>query len=315
MRGASSVSFTCLLVAFRTVGGVRINDEFESELNDVNKLLGSCGVKGGGDKVQSSIVQGANTSACEWRWQVGLTGGVANMPFCGGSLISDRWVLTAAHCVTDQIQKMFPKIYVQVGDIFGYSYQTIEAKHIVSHWGYNPRATGGHENDIALVRLSSPAPLGSCVGTVCLPEEGEDVKPGSKCWSTGYGRVGTSLSQPVRLQEAPMVIMRTSTCNFLRLWKWGSIKKSMVCAQGRRGWFQELSQSVCNGDSGGPLVCEANGRWTIHGATSFGSAKACGDKFRPAVWSRVHANLEWIRESLAGKWHVESPDEQGPDVE
>jgi len=294
------------LVAFQAVGGIRSFDlEHNTVSNEISKVSSSCGVKGGGDQVQASIVNGDNTSACEWRWQVGLSGGVGNMPFCGGSLISDRWVLTASHCVTEEVKEIFPTMYVQVGDIFGYSYKAIEVERIHAHPGYNPKSL---TNDIALVRLSSPAPMGNCVGTVCLPEQGQDVKPGTKCWATGYGKQSTALGQPSRLLEAPMVTKRSTTCNFLRLWVWGLLTKTTLCAQGDRGWFQQLSGATCQGDSGGPLVCEEDGRWTIYGATSFGSSKGCGDKFRPSVWSRVHANLDWLRCVMAAKTEVEAAD-------
>merc|ERR1712002_662360 len=69
---------------------------------------------------------------------------------------------------------------------------------------------------------------------------------------------------------------------------WGStVKDSMVCAGGG-------SDSGCQGDSGGPLNCSVNGKWVVHGVTSFVSSSGCNAYRKPTVFTRVSAYISWM---------------------
>lgn len=250
-----------------------------------------CGMKGAGvfTRPNTSIVNGQPASECEWRWQVGLWYEAADMPFCGGMLINPEWVVSAAHCVSR------PNFVVKAGDYEpkkrSGNEQVRSAIQVIRHPQYDARK---YINDYVLIRLNATVDFNDCVGSICLPSEGADVAPGTKCWITGWGTLRRGGEQPDQLQEAQVSIISNTDCTGTYDYKEHEITSSMLCAQGRAA--NGSITDACQGDSGGPLVCESDGRWTLYGATSWGYG--CAGETYPGVWSRVHDALGWIEEAL-----------------
>lgn len=247
----------------------------------------SCGVKG--SSVGGQIVGGEDAEQCEWKWQVGLTRDSSrSMPFCGGMLVSEDWVLTAAHCVSAA------DFYVVLGDwkpLARSNYvQKIRAAEVYQH----PQYSSGFSHDYALVRLERPATFSACVGTVCMPTE--DVAPGSTCWITGWGTLRGGGIQPDTLQEVSVNIISNDDCVNKHGYASSEIDDSMLCAQGRNSKGEVTD--ACQGDSGGPLVCQEGGSWVIYGATSWG--RGCAAEDYPGIWARVTYVAEWIEGIMAG---------------
>jgi len=268
-----------LVVGLSAVDGARVSHR------------STCGVKGGSNS--SRIVNGADASECEWRWQVGLVYSSESRPSCGGMLIDIDWVLTAAHCVG-----FFPKFNVIAGvsDVFDTGHKQLRKPvQLVVHPQY---IAPSDQYDLALLRLDSPIVPDSCVGTVCLPTKGADVAPGSTCWITGWGLLfEDGWENSAMLQEAQVKVISNEEC--LAAYDGpeydAMINPSTLCAQGRSESGEVTD--ACEGDSGGPLVCESAGKWTVYGATSWG--KGCAREAYPGVWARVHEVLDWIDETLA----------------
>merc|ERR1719330_803536 len=256
----------------------------------------TCGVKGA-SAPSSQIVNGQPATECEWRWQAQLRNFLG--AFCGGTLVTPEWVLTAAHCVTQ------PNFDVRFGD-FNTSdnsgnEQTRRAVRVHRHPKYNDIP---YAYDLAMVKLESPVTINECVGTACLPTPGADVAENSKCWITGWGTLRSGgLFPPRILQEAEVAIVSNDDCVNQFGYSPGQIDDSMICAQGQTEDGKIVD--ACQGDSGGPLVCESAGQWTVYGATSWGNG--CAGANYPGVWARVHKELDWVQDILDGNEPIDSP--------
>ncbi|KAM6123839.1 chymotrypsin-like protease CTRL-1 [Phoenicopterus ruber ruber] len=224
------------------------------------------------------IINGQSAVPGSWPWQVSLQTR-SGSHFCGGSLINENWVVTAAHCefnpyyhivVLGEYDLLSDTEYVQV--------KTVSRAITNPNWDpYNLN------NDITLLRLSSPAQLGSRVSPVCLPPAYQSLPSNLQCITTGWGRTSTSSQAlAVRLQQVALPLISPSQC----MQYWGSqITSSMLCAGG-------VGASSCQGDSGGPLVYQNGNVWTLVGIVSWGNSN-CNVR-TPAIYTRVSQFRNWI---------------------
>lgn len=246
---------------------------------------GSCGQP----QVQmSKVIAGDNAKRGSWPWQILLL--MSGRPGCGGSLINSRWVVTAAHCVdrNENSPKMF-KVRVGEHDIKAKegSESDIDVEHVIMHGKY-----GRLDYDIALLKLAKPVKFSKYVQPICLPSA--DVKPGTKCYITGWGKINHPGSMHHYLQQAAMPIVSNKVCdkkNFATIRV--HVTDRMVCA----GDGGKTKISGCHGDSGGPLVCQVGGRWELHGDVSHGSPR-CSSKDTYTVFGRVHYFKDWIADMI-----------------
>ncbi|NP_001373176.1 chymotrypsin-like protease CTRL-1 precursor [Danio rerio] len=230
--------------------------------------------------IHEGIMQGVD--ALRWPWQVSIKTS-SGEHLCGGSLINKFWVLTAAHC---QIQAR--SHYVVLGQHDRSSNDgTVQVKEIakvITHPDNNIQTL--FNNDVTLLKLSSPAQMTSLVSPVCLASSSSKIVPGTLCVTTGWGRTKTELSARI-LQEATIPIVSQSQCK--QIFGASKITNSMICAGGS-------GSSSCQGDSGGPLMCESSGVWYQVGIVSWGN-RDCRVDF-PLVYARVSYFRKWIDEII-----------------
>ncbi|XP_072756072.1 uncharacterized protein [Anoplolepis gracilipes] len=249
--------------------------------------LSQCGAKNG-NQDQERIVGGQNADPGEWPWIAALFN--AGRQFCGGSLIDEQHILTAAHCVVNMNSWDVARLTVRLGD---YNIKTnneirhIErrVKRVVRHRGFNSRTL---YNDVALLTLSEPVEFTEQIRPICLPS-GSQLYQGKTATVIGWGSLRESGPQPAILQEVSIPVWSNSECKL----KYGTaapggIVDSFLCA-GR------AAKDSCSGDSGGPLMVN-DGRWTQVGIVSWGIG--CGKGQYPGVYTRVTHFLPWIYKNL-----------------
>uniref|UniRef100_A0A8D3BMX1 pancreatic elastase II n=1 Tax=Scophthalmus maximus TaxID=52904 RepID=A0A8D3BMX1_SCOMX len=236
--------------------------------------------------VVTRVVGGEDVRPNSWPWQISLQYNRQGewRHTCGGTLISDQWVLTAAHCISSgkEYRVAMGKhnlIETEGGAVF------MGTANIIVHEKWNPFFI---RNDIALIKLENAVPFSDTIMAACLPAAGSILPNNEPCYVTGWGRLYTGGPIADILQQALLPVVDHATCTKPD-W-WGSqVKDTMVCAGG------DGVVSGCNGDSGGPLNCRsADGAWGVHGIVSFGSGLSCNFPKKPTVFTQVSSYVDWI---------------------
>ncbi|XP_062990545.1 acrosin-like [Elgaria multicarinata webbii] len=238
------------------------------------------------------IIGGTDSLPGTWPWLVSiqLPSDHGYMHSCGGSLISSRWVVTAAHCFLNKRFLEHWKLVIGATQLSqqGPDAQERTIKNLVEHEHYNRH---NHLNDIALMELSHPVNCSDYIQPACLPSKEVEVSSLTHCYVSGWGV--TDLTKPMQTsdiqQEAKVNLIPLDTCNSSG-WYSGKIHYNNICAGHEQGGIDS-----CQGDSGGPLMCrEARSeRFWVVGATSWGSG--CARARRPGIYSSTQHFLEWIK--------------------
>ncbi|ELW69152.1 Kallikrein-7 [Tupaia chinensis] len=227
-----------------------------------------------GDKSGEKIIDGAPCPGGSHPWQVALLRG--DELHCGGVLLSERWVATAAHCMMDEYN-------VQVGsDTLGdRKAQKIKASKSFRHPSYS---TQTHVNDIMLVKLSRTVRMSSTVKKINLPRRCEP--PGTTCTVSGWGTTTSpDVTFPTQLMCTDVKLISPGDCR--KVYK-DMLGDSMLCAG-----IPDSKTNTCNGDSGGPLVCKG----TLQGLVSWGTFP-CGQPNDPGVYTQVCKYVKWINDTM-----------------
>ncbi|XP_044198340.1 uncharacterized protein LOC122974388 [Thunnus albacares] len=229
---------------------------------------------------QSRIIGGQNASPGSWPWQASIN--VAERPICGGSLINNQWVLTAAHCMSNfSFMEVRLGLHSQSGENLNGTSREIEVG--IIHPEYNEFTL---ENDIGLLKLSTPVNFTDYIQPICLASANSTFHTGINSWVTGWGNTVPydPYSQSDILQEVTVQILGNNECQCnYRV----DITENMICAGDRAG-----GKDSCQGDSGGPLVTKNDTVWVQSGIVSFGYS--CGKAKFPGVYTRVSQYQEWI---------------------
>ncbi|XP_037084290.1 trypsin-1-like [Pollicipes pollicipes] len=239
----------------------------------------ACGVPNRGTRV----VGGRPSRINEYPWAVALT--YRGRFYCGGSLINDRYVLTAAHCINGLNHN---RVEVTLGEHDrNLPFEAITRKIKVLWWlkhpEFNPKT---FNNDIALVRMKESVSFSRIMRPVCLPRPGYNYT-GEKVTVVGWGRTSEGGSTANLLQEVLLPVFSNAECRALK-YDAEEITSNMMCAGYTQGKID-----ACQGDSGGPMHWQAkDGKTNIIGIVSWG--QGCGRPGLPGVYTRVSNYLDWI---------------------
>jgi secreted trypsin-like serine protease len=233
---------------------------------------------------ETKIVGGTTAAIGGWPWAAAIAfeaqDGSLNQ-FCGGSLIAENWVVTAAHCDV----RPHEKVILGRRDLTTDEGKVFSIKRVISHCNYDPVK---NNSDIALIELE-PEPGFQQQPLNLIDPEDTDAQPDDKATVIGWGRTmeGGNASAVLRQVEIPIVSNETCEQSYPN-----DISSNMICAGREAG-----GQDSCQGDSGGPLMVRGSGlEWRQAGVVSFGVGCARPNFF--GVYTRVSQYLFWINSQI-----------------
>lgn len=224
--------------------------------------------------INGRIVGGEPTTIYEFPWQVSIR--VFNRHNCGGSIIQQNKVLTAAHCIEN---RPLAKVDVRVGSSNQKNGgEIIKVTKMIEHEEWNPNTIN---NDIGLLILFTSLQYGPSIQPIPLAAFGELVSANDIALISGWGLLSENGESPNQLHFVAVPIVDDDLCaqtnNLVN-------RQTMICA----GRFVEGGADSCQQDSGGPLV--VNG--VLHGVVSWGNG--CARPKSPGVYARVAHFRKWI---------------------
>merc|ERR1712168_647824 len=264
-------------------------DEDEEEKPEIKDC--KCGLA----KRTKRIVGGKETEVNEYPWQILMYKN--GWQHCGGSIISDRWIMTAAHCVVDKRPSIY-KIVLGEHDMKDgkeTDSMSVGVEKIISHNKYNSRKIN---YDFALMKLKKDIDFKKHphMRPICLPNANAGDFAGEKAIVSGWGATSEGGDVSNVLLEAEVNVMSNKECVSNTNYGSNDITDVMMCAGIMKG-----GTDSCQGDSGGPLISSSGKdgvtpgqNYELIGVVSWGYG--CAAPRAPGVYARVTEIIGWIDE-------------------
>jgi trypsin len=250
---------------------------------------------------QAKITGGSDALISDFPWQVYYISGNTR---CGGTIINENWILTAAHCATISTGNVVPISQMSIKAGANNPTSSLDGKryyvsNVIVHEGYNSQTL---ENDIALLKLTEPINFTNAVPIKLISSDDSisgATDPGVLSWLTGWGLTNVNPNTyPTRLQKVQLPIISTVQAGTV----WPNIPKSDIMAGYLNG-----NKDACMGDSGGPLVVPVLGEYKLAGIVSWGSTKC--DTY--GAYTRVSSFEKWIETNTGIQIGYKPPSPEG----
>merc|ERR1711935_250790 len=262
------------------------------------------GLECGGASANSKIVGGRAADQNTWPWLIMLavTDSDGFTGQCGGTILSDTRILTAAHCFSsdqDQVD-VYVGNYKQRKDNEVGEFTTTATK-VTIHESY--QSTTDQAFDFAILEIPSlastkPDDCEGCYATACLPSQ--LPQHGRACWVGGWGTTRSGGSVSNKQKEVGVTVFSAEYCQNVTYYETGDIDFNVEFCAGtpdtNNNGFSGKGADSCQGDSGGPFICEEDNEPVLYGVVSWGIG--CGAGGYAGVYANVFAELAWINGQL-----------------
>jgi len=249
---------------------------------------------------RSRIIGGATTEVNEYPWMVSLL--LRGTHGCGGTLISNRWILSAAHCFIGYYRRNYKNWKASLGEHDRRTdseadHINVDISKIINHPDYLETRHGLYF-DFSLVKMTEEVDfsLHPHIRPVCLPANVDNSFEGVTATATGWGVTDYEIKLLASvLQEVDVTVLSNQECTENYGYYSNQITDQMLCANVKGG-----GKDACKMDSGGPLIarCSQGKNFELIGVISWG--EKCGLANYPGVYARVTQQLSWISEITSG---------------